>query len=771
MADSVSPSALAKVNDWAFQHFSVFDQPIQQVGRAFSPREPDLSDMDIALHSTEASARASTAATLSCDESSDLHKSNATGIDVNDCTFNSAENDAGEDGPGNYGANVQGRPPMLTSTVAEINFILVCSAGQYFFSHLLGNCAVLQDVITEMFDMPASQRVWPNGAYNLANGLGVPLSGALADIYGARILIVASLGWLTIACVLGAALGTRSSIAFMVIRALQGLGVSGMTSSSISYLGRVYKPGKRKTAVFSGMASLAPVGYVVGAIQGGALSKSKTAVAWMFGSNALIIGLIFLAALKYAPTEHTVRQYERLTGAPAVPQRKFDWLGAIVAVAACGLLIFGLTQGSAAHWAPYTYSTIIAAFFMFALFVFIESKVADPLVPNSIWKTKGKSPLMAGLYLIPNAFIGVLATFLVARLFHIMPGHLILGAGCVASALGPIFFLTQHPSTTYWALSFPGIAISTFAPDLSFAAAAIFLTTHCSRRYQGVAGSLLITLQNLSSAIVTSTSESIGTGVEQHNLTVLSVPSEFRFVGNNGTTWMGPGHKMVTGPEPFRVHIIQAHKPFNLRTPCNLVLNVSSNGGLGTTLEDEHGWKFDSKTTPLWSSHLLFSDDNRRVLKECQKNFRAAGADILLTGTYQVSEEGIARTPFLPAPRGVGEEPKSKGFDSTKETVTAALKRGIDSTLQAWLEKPNPTCASHDVGGVALSLGPYGACMVPGQEYSGNYDTAHKTENALFEWHLRRLALFTTDEAESKPLSHLQFIAFETIPVLAEIRA
>ncbi|KAI5291398.1 hypothetical protein KEM54_005013 [Ascosphaera aggregata] len=564
------------IMDSARRCASYLRQAMQKTTQAFRPDKLDLTQMQISLHPVGHSAQTSTTATLAPSDAADSQKSSASGTDATE--FDRDDSEFTDDIPKSAGATIQSRPPMLTSRRAEISFILVCSAGQYFFSHLLGNCAVLQDVVTDMFDMPPSQRVWPNGAFNLANGLGVPISGALADIYGARILIIASLGWLTAACILGAAVGTRSSVAFMVIRALQGLGVSGMTSSSISYLGRVYKPGKRKTAVFSGMASLGPIGYVVGAIQGGALSGSKRAISWTFGSNAMIIGLIFLAALKYAPTEHTVRQYERLTGAPALPQRKFDWKGATVAVAACGLLIFGLTQGSAAHWAPYTWSAIIASMFLFALFIYVESNVADPLVPNSIWKTKGflpvasayflsfgsfsayqfyaitfwlriqgKSPLMAGLYLIPNAFIGVLATFLVARLFHIMPGHMILGAGCVASALGPIFFLTQHPSTMYWALSFPGIAISTFAPDLSFAAAAIFLTTHCSRRYQGVAGSLLITLQNLSSAIVTSTSESIGTAVEQHHLTVLSVPEHYRYVGNPGATWMGPGHNMVAG--------------------------------------------------------------------------------------------------------------------------------------------------------------------------------------------------------------------------------
>lgn len=47
-------------------------------------------------------------------------------------------------------------------------------------------------------------------------------------------------------------------------------------------------------------------------------------------------------------------------------------------------------------------------------------------------------------------------------------------------------------------------------PDLSFAATSIFITSRVPRSYQGSAGALLITFQNLSSAIVTSLSETIG---------------------------------------------------------------------------------------------------------------------------------------------------------------------------------------------------------------------------------------------------------------------
>jgi len=127
---------------------------------------------------------------------------------------------------------------------------------------------------------------------------------------------------------------------------------------------------------------------------------------------------------------------------------------------------------------------------------------------------QNKSALTVALYLLPNALMGVLATFIVAKLLHRIPGHYIYMVSMIAFALGPAFFLGNRPSTTYWALSMPGIALATFGPDMSFAAASIFITSNVPRSYQGSAGSLLVTIQNLSSAIMTSVGDSIAAEVD-----------------------------------------------------------------------------------------------------------------------------------------------------------------------------------------------------------------------------------------------------------------
>ena len=125
------------------------------------------------------------------------------------------------------------------------------------------------------------------------------------------------------------------------------------------------------------------------------------------------------------------------------------------------------------------------------------------------------APIDVALYHIPNAVVGVIATGIVSCTLHRFPGHYIYIVSMFAFTLGPAFFLPQTAHTTYWALSLPGVALVTFGPDLAFAAASIFITSNVARSYQRSAGSLLVTNQNLSSAILTSVADAIGNRVDQ----------------------------------------------------------------------------------------------------------------------------------------------------------------------------------------------------------------------------------------------------------------
>lgn len=444
--------------------------------------------------------------------------------------------------PGSGMDKKQGVPPELKNLFAEAVFVLVNTAGQVIFSLTLGHVMVTQSQFRDALGIAPSQVPWLVGSSLLASGLSVIISGSFADLAPPKPLMVGAFVWQALwNAVAAGAIQPNLKILFFFARAMGGLSVGVLVSASMSILGRVYNPGIRKTQVFSLMAAGAPLGFWIGCIQGGALAYN---LPWIFGSTSMFLALCAIAAQFTIPA---LRPAKDAGDADAPSLRDFDYLGALLASVGCGLILFGLTQGSSAKWNPYTYSLIIAGVLMFVAFYLVENRVRRPLIPNALWKTPGfsalmiayflgfggfngawqfyaiqfwqkyqsVSPLTTALYFLPNAIVGVLATFIVSKTLHVLPGHWILTASMVCFALGPAFFLPQSPSTTYWALSMPGVALATLGPDMSFAAAAIFITSSVPRSYQGSAGSLLVTVQNLTSAIFTSISDSIGVRVDE----------------------------------------------------------------------------------------------------------------------------------------------------------------------------------------------------------------------------------------------------------------
>lgn len=312
---------------------------------------------------------------------------------------------------------------------------------------------------------------------------------------------------------------------------MQGLATGALQATAIGFLGQIYTPGVRKNRVFATMSATTPLGFWIGCLQGGLLSAH---LQWIFASNTIVCGVSLVLALWALPSVPIVDSAHSL--------KHFDYLGALCAAGGCGLIIFGLTQGVPSNWNPYTYSIIVVGVLVLGVFCLVEYHVSRPLVDNRLWKTPGfaplavsyffgygayiggwmfyairffltiqkQTPLTAALYMTPNLVSGILATVLVARTFHVFPGHWAMTIGMVAFIMGPIFFLPQTSTTSYWALSMPGIALVALGPDLTFAAASIFITSSVPKSFQGSAGSVLVTIQNIAAAIMTAIGDTIG---------------------------------------------------------------------------------------------------------------------------------------------------------------------------------------------------------------------------------------------------------------------
>lgn len=421
------------------------------------------------------------------------------------------------------------RPAEFSTLAAECSFVCVCSMGQLLFAIYLAQTFVNQVTLVEALEGSEATTPWLIGSFLAANGVSVVISGSLADLTSPKWIVVGAFVWSAAWNLVGVwSLGPSRMVLYFVVKAMLGLAVGALCSAAMSMLGRVYRPGLRKNRVFSLMGAMIPLGFGVGALQGGALSHR---LEWVFGSTAILAAICAVLACWCIPPLPVT----------SLGLRNFDYLGAAACVIGCALVIFGLTQAPTTGWTPYTYALLIVGLAFFAVFAFIESRAQRPLIDNRLWLSPGflpimiayffgyggycggwqfyairfmltiqqKSPIVTACCLLPIGFSGVVASWVVSRALHVVPGHFVIIGSMVAFAMGPVFFLPQTSDTLYWDLSFPGFIVSTFGPDMSFAAMSVFITSSVSKSYQGAAGSLLITVQNLSTATMAAIGETV----------------------------------------------------------------------------------------------------------------------------------------------------------------------------------------------------------------------------------------------------------------------
>ena len=156
---------------------------------------------------------------------------------------------------------------------------------------------------------------------------------------------------------------------------------------------------------------------------------------------------------------------------------------------------------------------------------------------------------------------------------------------------------------------------------------------------------------------------------------------------------------------------------------------VVLDGGLSTALE-EQGADLDGA---LWTARLL-DEDPQRVADAHRAYFRA-GARVATTASYQASVEGLL----------------AAGHDE------AAARRLITLSVTLALEVRDELADLHPGPLVAASVGPYGAFLADGSEYTGRYGVSSAR---LREFHAPRLELL----AAAGP----DLLAVETIPDVAE---
>ncbi len=161
-------------------------------------------------------------------------------------------------------------------------------------------------------------------------------------------------------------------------------------------------------------------------------------------------------------------------------------------------------------------------------------------------------------------------------------------------------------------------------------------------------------------------------------------------------------------------------------------------GGLATELERRgHDLRDD-----LWSARLL--RDAPDAIRQVHFDYYWAGADCCTSASYQATVPGFMR-------RGMTVE-------AARELMQLSVRLVRQARDAFWADEANRTNRLRPL--VAASVGPYGAFLADGSEYTGAYDL---DEAGLTAFHRERWAILTGSGAE--------LLACETIPSLAEARA
>ncbi|WP_020577183.1 MDR family MFS transporter [Actinopolymorpha alba] len=228
---------------------------------------------------------------------------------------------------------------------------------------------------------------WVVTAYLLTSTASTPLWGKISDLYGRRPIFQAAIGTFIVGSVLAAL--SQNMVELVAFRAIQGLGGGGLMALAFAIIGDIIPP--RERGRYQGyFAAVFGVSSVAGPLLGGWFTDGP-GWRWIFWIN-LPIGVAALIVTSYALRMPLVRRNHRI-----------DYLGAATIVAAVSCLLLYLSwRGESYGWTEAGSLLLLgASVVLTGLFVFIESRAAEPILPprlfrNSVFTVSNIYGLLAG---------------------------------------------------------------------------------------------------------------------------------------------------------------------------------------------------------------------------------------------------------------------------------------------------------------------------------------------------------------------------------------
>jgi len=325
-------------------------------------------------------------------------------------------------------------------------------------------------------DLTDGQRQWVVTAYALAFGALLLLGGRVSDYWGRKRTFVVGMVGFGLASLFGGLAQTGAEL--ILARGLQGVFAALLAPAALALLTVTFPSGRERNTAFAVFGVVAGTGAAVGLLLGGVLTEFAD---WRW---CLLVNLFFVAV-------GLVGGALTLTESKAAGDGgRFDVWGAITVTLGLGSLVYGFSLAEYGWGDPLTIAFLAIGVVLLALFVWVESKAAAPLLPLRVVADRvrggafliqavagatmigatvyltfhlqfvlGMGAFMAGIATLPLPIATMLVAPIATRLLAIIGPRPMLIGGPLISAVGLFYLSGITPNGDYFVQIAPALLV------------------------------------------------------------------------------------------------------------------------------------------------------------------------------------------------------------------------------------------------------------------------------------------------------------------------
>lgn len=238
-----------------------------------------------------------------------------------------------------------------------------------------------------------SEFTWVFSLFLLTQTATIPIYGKVADLYGRRPVFAVGTGIFLVGSLLCGMAGDMNQL--IAFRAIQGIGAGAVQPIASTIIGDIFT--LRERAKMQGwLSSVWAVASIVGPLVGGFIVEHLH-WAWIFWLN-LPFGVLAIAGVWLFLHEEVGHRNHAI-----------DYAGAVLLMLGVSLLLLALVQGGTAwDWtSPQSVGLIAGSLIILALFVFRETRAAEPMLPLELFRNRVVATADAGTLLVGGLLLSI----------------------------------------------------------------------------------------------------------------------------------------------------------------------------------------------------------------------------------------------------------------------------------------------------------------------------------------------------------------------------